>query len=556
MTGGRTKAVSCSRWRIFGLWCGAVLLAGGAAAGEATQDRHIHPLGTTYSHGDPTAEEQYLLEVINRARRDPVAEGARLGIDITEGLTEAEKALVRARPPLAFSASLLQVAREHSQDMHDRNFFSHTNPDGLDAEARITANYGQHTATAENIACGTDNTAAQLADALMVDAGVSGRGHRKNLLHVYDFAPLRQVGLGVYAASANASGYTDFLTQDFATPYPDQAFLTGVVYDDKNGNGFYDPGEGLPSVVVMPNYGFTYTFTSTSGGYAIPITAAGTDGNWQVTFSGGGLVASFAKTVAVTVGGDNVYLSATAAEAVRPGIESFVTRLYQQCLGRQPDAAGLKGWSDGLQAGSVSGGEVARNFFLSDEFVASGTSNTDFIETLYSALFDRQADDAGFAAWSAELTAGRPREDLVLEFAFSQEFANLCANYGITATNTGLSQQRQVRAFVRRFYLQCLNREPDDAGVSDWTAQLIAGTRSGADVARGFAGSAEFGGRNLSDGDYVDTLYRAFFGREPDAAGRAGWLAELAAGQSRASVQEGFVQAAEFAALCGQYGIN
>jgi hypothetical protein len=33
---------------------------------------------TPYSHGDPTAEEQLLLEMVNRARANPPAEGARL----------------------------------------------------------------------------------------------------------------------------------------------------------------------------------------------------------------------------------------------------------------------------------------------------------------------------------------------------------------------------------------------------------------------------------------------------------------------------------------------
>src|SRR4051812_25515154 len=32
----------------------------------------------TYSHGDPTPEEQYLLELLNRARANPAAEGQRL----------------------------------------------------------------------------------------------------------------------------------------------------------------------------------------------------------------------------------------------------------------------------------------------------------------------------------------------------------------------------------------------------------------------------------------------------------------------------------------------
>ena len=33
---------------------------------------------TQYSHGDPTAEEQYMLELINRARANPEEEGVRV----------------------------------------------------------------------------------------------------------------------------------------------------------------------------------------------------------------------------------------------------------------------------------------------------------------------------------------------------------------------------------------------------------------------------------------------------------------------------------------------
>lgn len=39
-----------------------------------------------YDSGDSTPAEQLVLEYINRARANPVAEGQRLGIDIHEGL--------------------------------------------------------------------------------------------------------------------------------------------------------------------------------------------------------------------------------------------------------------------------------------------------------------------------------------------------------------------------------------------------------------------------------------------------------------------------------------
>ncbi|HEU04570.1 MAG TPA: CAP domain-containing protein [Nitrosopumilus sp.] len=38
--------------------------------------------------------------------------------------------------PLQFDPNLAEIARAHSQDMIERNFYSHVNPDGLDATAR------------------------------------------------------------------------------------------------------------------------------------------------------------------------------------------------------------------------------------------------------------------------------------------------------------------------------------------------------------------------------------------------------------------------------------
>src|SRR3990172_3896860 len=68
-----------------------------------------------YDSGDPTPAEQLILEYVNRARSDPVAEGQRLDIDIHEGLPDPS--LVGPRPPLAMSKILLNIAQTHSQNM-------------------------------------------------------------------------------------------------------------------------------------------------------------------------------------------------------------------------------------------------------------------------------------------------------------------------------------------------------------------------------------------------------------------------------------------------------
>jgi len=113
----------------------------------------------------------------------------------------------------------------------------------------------------------------------------------------------------------------------------------------------------------------------------------------------------------------------------------------------------------------------------------------------------------------------------------------------------------QVQSFVTRFYVQCLGRQPDSEGLNEWVGRLLNGTKTGADVAEGFVFSEEFTGKNHSNETFITILYRAFFDREPDAAGYKAWLERLAGGMSRKSVLDGFLKSEEFAGLCSSYGI-
>ena len=113
-----------------------------------------------------------------------------------------------------------------------------------------------------------------------------------------------------------------------------------------------------------------------------------------------------------------------------------------------------------------------------------------------------------------------------------------------------------VRDFVTRFYQECLNREPDPAGLDTWVNSLVDGTNAGADVAYGFVFSNEFLGRNTDNTTYLEILYRAFFDRGPDQTGLQNWLAALETGKSRETVFDGFVHSQEFEHLCTLFGIK
>ena len=73
------------------------------------------------------------------------------------------------------------------------------------------------------------------------------------------------------------------------------------------------------------------------------------------------------------------------------GVEGFVTRLYETCLGRGPDPAGFENWVNNLVDGKVSGGQAAYGFIFSEELINRNLDNDGFLVVMYKAFFDRSS---------------------------------------------------------------------------------------------------------------------------------------------------------------------
>ncbi len=88
---------------------------------------------------EPSAYEQYMLELINRARSNPNTEAIRYGLtDLNQGLTSGT---ITSAPkqPLAFNFLLIDSSRKHSLWISDTNTFSHTGAGGSDPGQRMRA---------------------------------------------------------------------------------------------------------------------------------------------------------------------------------------------------------------------------------------------------------------------------------------------------------------------------------------------------------------------------------------------------------------------------------
>jgi uncharacterized protein YkwD len=81
--------------------------------------------------------------------------------------------------PLAWRSDVAAVAVAHSQDMTDRDFFSHTNPDGESPGDRLDGDGIAYRAWGENIAWGYSTGASVLG------AWLASEGHRENIENSY-----------------------------------------------------------------------------------------------------------------------------------------------------------------------------------------------------------------------------------------------------------------------------------------------------------------------------------------------------------------------------------
>lgn len=262
---------------------------------------------TPYSIGSPTDEEQLYLEYISRARANPPHEGwilatttdpdvlaayAYFGVDTN--LMQSQFNAITSSPPVAMNGQLMAAARGHSQDMFVNQYQGHTGTDGSSPGDRITAQGYNWYTYGENVYSYSESVFYGHAG-FEVDwgPGTGGMqvppGHRLSIHN----STFREVGIGVVDGT-NGSVGPQLVTQDFATSQSAIPLITGVVYYDVNGNGFYDVGEGIGGVTVQVPGSTYFAITANSGGYAVPVT---TNGNYAMTFSASGLTTQRVATV-------------------------------------------------------------------------------------------------------------------------------------------------------------------------------------------------------------------------------------------------------------------
>lgn len=186
-------------------------------------------------------------------------------------------------------------------------------------------------------------------------------------------------------------------------------------------------------------------------------------------------------------------ISVTAARAV-------VQALYQDVLGRAPDAAGLDYWTAVVTAT----GDPAR---VAASIVASQERLQNLVRAGYRLALHRDPEPGGLAYWTAYLGATQRVSDLQVSLFSSPESLQVLGG-----------GDRQ--AWVAGMYAALLGRPAAPSETAYW-AQLAQG--AGPQFVVGWiARSDESGTRRLNG------YYQTFLGRDVDSSGLSSWLPLMA----------------------------
>ena len=261
------------------------------------------------------------------------------------------------------------------------------------------------------------------------------------------------------------------------------------------------------------------------------------------------------------VGTDAVTFQVTFSKpkTVYTELEQFIVRLYRNCLGREPDDAGLAAWRDTLQKQTMTGSEVAAAFFNAEEFKNMQTSDRKFLELLYKVALNRDVDANGLAAWTGAMKNGVSRDFVLSGCLDSAEFKGICKTYGVAQGHYQATQPRDqnlgLTSFVNHMYSVFLARDAEPDGLNAWTNQFLTKGLTATRFSIFLVNSQELTERALSDKAFLDIVYDACFGRGIDQSGLGTWGGALRSGRSRAWVMQQCAASAEFRARATQFGV-
>lgn len=358
-----------------------------------------------------------------------------------------------------------------------------------------------------------------------------------------------QPGSVIYSLVVNPSA--TFANQDFGVASLSAGHVTGHVFRDANANGAFDAGESLligrtvfadlnangvmeagePSTATVADGSYNLTLQQQASPYQIRFAGGGGDlvsfpavESYQVTVTAGATAPTRDFGVVLTSVAVPLQLLPPTPFAPQGNLLSdYVEALYRSILHRNGSPDEFAGWVNLLAANPGARPVVVQAFWNSPEH--RGLE----VDTFYSAILQRSADDSGRAFWAGQLEQGVPEDAIAIQFLESPEFLN-----------------RGDQFFVDFLYRSVLGRAFDASGEAFWLGALANHQITHDQVVRSFLYSPESLTR------LVDGYYSVYLNRRVDASGEAFWVGRLQSGLPFASIGQQFLESDEFFASGGR----
>lgn len=241
--------------------------------------------------------------------------------------------------------------------------------------------------------------------------------------------------------------------------------------------------------------------------------------------------------------------------------QEYLAKVKEILLNKKATDSDIVKWSQELKDGK-SIIQIVEDMIKQKEFLSVYNNDSEYIKTVYEALFGKKIDDNTFKSIYDKIASMQiSKPELPFFLANSKEFQQVADQNGIEAVDPdNIKAQESIEKltdFVKRMYTDALGRNAESGGMNYWTEELLSGRKSAQQVANSFFNSKEFTDKQLSDKEFLDRVYQTIMGRKPDQGGYDYWLGKLGNGSiDRQKLIDSFIYSPEFQKLAQDYGIK
>ena len=213
-----------------------------------------------------SASEQYLIELINQSRLDPVAAAKAQGRSLNSGITSAMGGTIDATPMQVLAPNVQLESAADAQSSYllfGGSYFGHTGAGGSTIHDRVAdANYEKPLTFRENLSV--------LWGGLSDQEGVVNRHHDelyKSPSHRAAIFDENQSDIGINMQEGSFRGNTASMLTELFGAQVGGRYVTGVVYTDTDRDDFYSIGEGQSGIQFSTDG--AQTRSASAGGYTL-----------------------------------------------------------------------------------------------------------------------------------------------------------------------------------------------------------------------------------------------------------------------------------------------